>query len=109
MNRKTKRRVYVKLVILLLCLIIVIRMFTLVLSKYESETNSNTNVDIAFCLLNEDYKTMQLNLASIFPQNDAYVFTFSIGNQDGEKIAEIDLIYDLTIRTTTNLPFSRHL
>ena len=109
MNRKTKRRVYVKLVILLLCLIIVIRMFTLVLSKYESETNSNTNVDIAFYLLNEDYKTMQLNLASIFPQNDAYVFSFTIGNQDGEKTAEIDLIYDLTIRTTTNLPLTYEL
>ena len=109
MNRKTKRRVYVKLVILLLCLIILIRMFTLVLSKYESETNSNTNVDIAFYLLNEDYKTMQLNLASIFPQNDAYVYTFSIGNTDREKQAEVNLEYELSIRTTTNLPLTFEL
>ena len=109
MNRKTKRRVYVKLVILLLCLIIVIRMFTLVLSKYESETNSNTNVDIAFYLLKEDYKKMTLNLDSLFPQNDAYVYTFTIGNQEGDKTAEIDLVYDLTIRTTTNLPLTYEL
>lgn len=109
MNKKAKRRLYVKLVILLLCVIIVIRLFTLVLSKYESETNSNANVDIAFYLLNEDYKTMQLNLASIFPQNDAYVYTFSIGNTDKEKQAEVDLEYDLSIRTTTNLPLTFEL
>lgn len=103
MDKKTKR-LYAKLVILILCLIIVIRIFMLVLSKYESQANANANVDIAFYLLKEDYKTMTLNLASLFPQNNAYVYTFSIGNQDGTKTAEIDLKYDLTLRTTTNLP-----
>ncbi len=108
MNKKTKR-LYAKLVILILCLIIVIRIFMLVLSKYESQANANANVDIAFYLLKEDYKTMTLNLASLFPQNNAYVYTFSIGNQDGTKTAEIDLKYDLTLRTTTNLPLTYDL
>ena len=95
MNKKLKR-LYAKFVILILCLLVLIRIVVLVLSKYESIANSTANVDIAFYLLNEDYKTMTLNLASLFPQDDAYVYTFSIGNQDGEKTAEIDLVYDLT-------------
>ncbi len=108
MNKKLKR-LYAKFVILILCLLILIRIVVLVLSKYESIANSTANVDIAFYLLNEDYKTMTLNLASLFPQDDAYVYTFSIGNQDGEKTAEIDLVYNLTIRTTTNLPLTYEL
>lgn len=108
MNKKLKR-LYAKIVILILCFLILMRIVTLVLSKYESEAKSTANVDIAFYLLKEDYKTMTLNLASLFPQNDAYVFTFTIGNQDGEKTAEIDLVYDLTIRTTTNLPLTYEL
>ena len=82
MNKKLKR-LYAKFVILILCLLVLIRIVVLVLSKYESIANSTANVDIAFYLLNEDYKTMTLNLASLFPQDDAYVYTFSIGNQDG--------------------------
>ena len=108
MNKKNIR-LYQKLVILLICLIIIMRIFTLVLSKYESTTSSNANVDIAFYLLNEDFQTMTLNLASIFPQDEEYVYTFSIGNQDGEKVAEVNLEYELSMRTTTNLPITYEL
>ena len=104
-----KRIVYTKLVILILCFFISLRIFVLVLSKYESISNSNANLDIAFYLLKEDYQTMTTNLASIEPRDNAYVFNISIGNQDGEKKAEVDLIYDLTIRTTTNLPLTYDL
>lgn len=106
---KRKKILYAKLVILILCLIIVFRIFTLIWSRYESEATSNANVDIAFYLLKEDFQDMTLNLAKIFPRNDAYIYTFSIGNQDGDKTAEIDMTYDLTLRTTTNLPLTYEL
>ena len=57
MINKKLRRLYAKLVILVLCFLIIARIFVLVLSKYESISNSYANVDIAFYLLNEDYKT----------------------------------------------------
>ena len=109
MINKKKKILYTKLVILILCFFIVLRIFVLVLSKYESIADSNANVDIAFYLLKEDYQTMTTNLAAIAPRDNAYVFNFSIGNQDGEKKAEVDLTYDLTIRTTTNLPLTYDL
>lgn len=109
MTNKKVRILYTKLIILILCCLIIARIFVLVLSKYESISNSYANVDIAFYLLKEDYKTMTLNLASIVPQNNEYVFDFSIGNQDSKEVAEIDLEYELTLKATTNLPLTYKL
>lgn len=106
---KKLRRLYAKLIILVLCLLIIARIFVLVLSKYESIANAYANVEIAFYLLKEDYKTMTINLAELLPQNNAYVFDFSIGNQDGIEMAEVDLEYELSLRTTTNLPLTFEL
>lgn len=106
---KREKRLYAKVVILIICLIILARIFVLVWSRYESEATSNANVDIAFYLLNEDFQEMTLNLGKIVPQDNVYVYTFSIGNEEGNKISEIDLTYDLTIRTTTNLPLTYNL
>jgi len=109
MIKKKRRILYVKLIILLLGFLVLLRIFTLVLSRYESESKSIANVDMAFYLLKEDFSQMSLNLATILPQKNEYVYTFSIGNQDGIKTAEVDLEYDLTLRTTTNLPLSYEL
>lgn len=109
MKSKKVRRLYAKLIILVLCFLIIARIFVLVLSKYESISDSYANVDIAFYLFKEDYKTMTINLASIVPQNNAYIFEFTIGNEDGIEIAEVDLEYELTLRTTTNLPLTYEL
>lgn len=109
MVNKKLRRLYAKLVILVLCLLIIARIFVLVLSKYESISNSYANVDIAFYLLNEDFQSMSLNLASLLPQDNAYTFEFSVGNQEGTNVAEVDLEYELTLRTTTNLPLTYEL
>lgn len=107
--RKKKYILYQKLVILIICFVILLRIFTLILSRYESTSNSTANVDIAFYLLKEDYQKMTLNLDSLFPQDEEYVYTFSIGNQEGTKTAETNIEYDLSIRTTTNLPITYEL
>jgi len=109
MKNKKLRILYAKMVILILSCLIIARIFILVLSKYESISNSYANVDIAFYLLKEDYKTMTIDLASIVPRDNEYIFEFSIGNQEGEQIAEVDLEYELTLRATTNLPLTYKL
>lgn len=109
MIKKRTKILYAKLIVLTLCLFIVARIFNIVLSKYETEANSSADVDIAFYLFNEDFKTMELNLESLVPREEKYTYLFNIGNQDGEEVAEIDLEYNLTIRTTTNLPLTYEL
>lgn len=109
MNDRKKKMLYTKLIILIICFFIIARIFNLVLSKYESISNSSANVEVAFYLLKEDYKTMSVNLGSLFPQDEVYLYTFSIGNEEGSNIAEVDLTYDLTLKTTTNLPLTYKL
>ena len=109
MINKKNKRVFVKALILIFCVIIITRLFVLILARYESMSNSVANVDMAFYLLKDDYKTMTTNLDSLLPQDDAYIYNFSIGNQEGTQRAEVDLEYELTIRTTTNLPLTYEL
>ena len=109
MISKKNKRIFLKTIILITCILIITRLFVLVLAKYESISNSNANVDVAFYLLKDDYKKMTTSLDSILPQDDVYVYTFSIGNEDGEQKAEVDLEYELKIRTTTNLPLTYEL
>lgn len=79
------------------------------MSKYESNSNSKANVDIAFYVLNEDYQSMTLNLGKIAPSNNLYTYNFSVSNEKDGKIAEVDIEYELKIRSTTNLPLEMHL
>lgn len=101
-----KIRTYIKLIIIILCFIITLRIFTLTLSRYESNSNSNADIEIAFYLLKEDYKSMTLNLGKIVPREDPYIYTFEITNEENGNVTETDLEYSLEIRTTTNLPLS---
>lgn len=109
MTNSKKKTVYIKVIILILSLLIIIRIFTLVLSKYETDADSTADVDIAFYLLKEDYKNMTLNLGKIVPRNNEYKYTFTVGNEEDGKVAETDIEYDLTLRTTTNLPLTYEL
>ena len=109
MISKKNKKIFLKTIILITCILIITRLFVLVLAKYESISNSNANVDVAFYLLKDDYKKMTTSLDSILPQDDVYVYTFSIGNEDGKQKAEVDLEYELKIRTTTNLPLTYEL
>ena len=98
-----------KIIVLILCILIVIRIITLVMSKYETSSNSEANIDTAFYVLNDDYQTMSLNLDSLIPSSNPYVYTFSISNEKDGNVTETDLVYNLKIRTTTNLPLTFEL
>ena len=88
MNKKLKR-LYIKLVILILCFFVFVRIVTLVLSKYESEANSTANVDVAFYLINEDYKTIEFQSIKYFHNiNKLY-------NIAGDSMVELAGAYNL--------------
>lgn len=109
MKNKNNKRMFLKVLIIVLGIIVATRLFVLILAKYESISNSKANVDVAFYVLNDDYKTMTTNLDALEPRDDAYIYNFSIGNENGEQKAEVDLEYELSIRTTTNLPLTYQL
>lgn len=79
------------------------------MSKYESRATAKSNIEVAFYVINKDYQNMSLNLDSLFPRDEPYIYTFSISNSDGTNMCETDMEYDLAIRTTTNLPIEYEL
>ena len=50
-----------------------------------------------------------IKLTDLIPSNDKYVYTFSIQNYKDNDICEVDMIYDVLIKTTTNLPLNYEL
>lgn len=106
---KKKLKLVIKLLVAVLSLILLMRLISFTAAKYESFARTNADVEVAFYILNKDYKTMTLNLDSLFPRSIPYTYKFSVANTDGENNAETDLEYELSIRTTTNLPVTYEL
>lgn len=115
-----KRRI--KLLICMLILVILHRIIFSSYSLYESEANSNLDVDVAFFVLENENLGHLITLDDLAP-GDKTSCSFSIANfrmeeyvdeNDGQTkerqvVAETDIKYKLTIRTTTNLPLEYKL
>ena len=100
---------YMKTNILCLTLLIIILNIPSTLSKYTSNSSSDVKTDVAFYIVKTDYKTEEILLDEIVPREEPYVYTFEVSNNDGKNRTETNLSYDLSIRTTTNLPLEYEL
>ena len=110
MKKKNEvRKLIIKLLILVFVLILLIKMISFTYSKYESRAHTKPNIIVAFYVLNKDYQSMNLNLDELFPREEPYIYTFSISNTKGQKRCQTDLEYELSIKTTTNLPITYEL
>ncbi len=109
MAKNKKIKLYVKLIILVICFILVIQIFAITISRYESNSTSNADIDIAFYVVNEDYQTLTFTLEDIVPRTEPYVYNFTVSNEKDGKTAEVDIEYELNVRTTTNLPLQYEL
>lgn len=106
---KKKFLSYMKVNVLFLVLLILVFNIPSTLSKYTSDSSSDVKTDVAFYLLKTDYQTESILLDEIAPSDDAYVYNFSVSNYEGNNRLETNLSYDLSIRTTTNLPLEYEL
>lgn len=98
-----------KINVLFLVLLIVLLNIPSTLSRYTSSSSSDVETDVAFYVLKSDYQTENILLDEIVPRDDPYVYNFSVANNDGTNRLETNLSYDLSIRTTTNLPLEYEL
>ena len=88
----------------LIAFLVMIILFPMALSKYETTATGNINSNIAFYLNKTGYQSNNIKLTELKPSPNPYVYTFTVGNQDGTKISEVDIEYTVKIVTTTNLP-----
>lgn len=73
-------------------------------ARYSSSGEAQSNVDIAFYLLNEETMSKEIVLENMEPRNEAYIYNFSVANNDGTNRTEVALEYTIEIIVTTNLP-----
>lgn len=83
--------------------------FPFALSKYQTTATGNVNSNIAFYLFKADYQVQRIKLADLEPSNTPHVYTFSVSNQNNNKVSDVDIEYTLRIVTTTNLPLRYQL
>ena len=107
-----KKKLKKSLLILLLIAIIIVAIILIrrTLARYETTATSDKDVDVAFWMINDDFKTGKIVIKDVYPSNDSFDYTFSVSNfkkeDDGSisKRAETDLDYGITLTATTNLP-----
>lgn len=93
-----------KIIIIVLVSIILLVTIYKTIAKYQSFTQSSADIDVAFFVTKTEFQSMNLHLDEIEPKSKPYVYKFTIANRDQNKRAETKQEYDLTIKTTTNLP-----
>lgn len=107
-KKKLKKSFFVLLLIAIIIIAIILIRKTL--SRYETTANSDKDVDVAFWIINDDFKSGKILIKDIYPSINSFDYKFTVSNfkanEDGSisKRAETDLEYGLTFTTTTNLP-----
>lgn len=107
---KKKIKKSLKVLLLIAVIIVAIILLQRTLARYETTTSSEKDVDVAFWVVDNDFKQGTILITDVYPSNDTFDYTFSVSNfkveDDGSvtKRAETDLEYDIVLKTTTNIP-----
>lgn len=109
MFSKKKFVLFSKINVLLLVLLLVIKLMPITLSKYESMAVGKAMVNVAFYLIDADYYSQSIKLDSLSPRDEGYVYNFSVSNYKDDVSSEVDIEYELSLVTTTNLPLRYEL
>lgn len=79
-------------------------LFSISLATYQSQTRLRANIDKALYIFNREKMSFNIDSEKIVPSNDPFVYKFSISNYRDDKESDFNIIYNLKIKTTTNLP-----
>lgn len=108
-----KKKIRKSLIVLLLIALIIIAIILIrkTLARYETTATSEKDVDVAFWVVDNSFKSDRMLIQDIYPSDTSFDYTFTVSNfeqvEDGGTItkrAETDLDYELVLTTTTNLP-----
>lgn len=108
-RKALKKQKRTKLIMVLVIFVALYKIIFGSFSLYESNAESVAEVDLAFYILNDFYSNRSVALNNMLP-GDSQTFVITVSNYiDDEEtgdtiISDTDMEYDITIKTTTNLP-----
>lgn len=92
----------ITLTILLILILLLITKVTL--SRFQSDAEGAVESEIAFYLLDTETQTQTIKIADLKPDNSEHFYDVRVTNYKENKISEVDIEYELSLITTTNLP-----
>ena len=104
-----KKRFLIVVFVLFLLMILAVKLFQLAYASYQSTARLNTNIEKALYILEEGGLEFNIDLDQIAPSPDPYIYKFSISNFNATNHSDVDIEYQLSLRTTTNLPLTYEL
>jgi hypothetical protein len=107
-SRRRKKKVYRKIMLIFILMIILTLVIRNTYSRYSSSGTSSADVDVAFYFVKEETISDDIVLDEMIP-GATYTYTFSVANHNETQRTETALKYNITIKTTTNLPLTYKL
>lgn len=104
-----KKRLLIVVLVMFLLIVLAVKLFQIAYASYESTAKLNANINKALYIIQEGDMDFNIDLNKIEPSNEPYIYKFSISNFDGNKHSQVDLEYQIDLRTTTNLPLTYKL
>lgn len=106
-----KKKLTNNLVILLVVLVSIIGIvsFSTTFGIYSSTKDGEAKIDLAYSLIDVNEDVQDINLSDIQPDDKERSIIFTVSNYKGDKIIDINMLYNVTITTTTNLPIEYSL
>lgn len=99
----------IKLPLLLVVLFSILFLMPTTFSRYQNRAVSNTGISVAYYVVDTNYFTDEIFLTDLLPSSEPYVYNFDVSNFKRGKRTETNIEYELSIRTTTNLPLRYYL
>ncbi len=75
-------------------------------ARYEVRTKISANIDKALYIFEGERIAFNLQPLGMVPTDNVYDYHFSVANFNASKQSDVDLTYQVKIRTTTNLPLA---
>ena len=104
-----KKRFLLFSLFLLLILYLSFKLFGVAYASYETKAKLNASIDRAIYLIDNEGMSFNIDPEQIIPSDDPYVYKFSISNFNAVTRSDIDVLYELRVTTTTNLPLTFEL
>ena len=101
---KRKFNLSIKITLIIVFNIILLFLVQKVFSSFQIDSEGKIISDIAFYTLEADKQSENLKMFEIVPDGKDYIYNIDVYNYKDDLVSEVDLEYDFTLVTTTNLP-----
>ena len=91
------------------CLLLIVYLITRAYGSYITTAKLRADIDKAIYVFEEETMSFNIDENKIIPSNDPYTYTFSVQNYNSTQTSDVDLTYNINIRSTTNLPLEIRL